>query len=75
MNLSSKRAWMLAIVSTMLIAAYLLWPEHRAHVFGLLPYAFLFLCPLLHFFHGGHNHGRRVRNELTAPATAPKEGA
>jgi len=56
MNLSSKRAWMLAIVSAMLIAAYLLWPEHRAHLFGLLPYAFLFLCPLLHFFHGGHGH-------------------
>jgi hypothetical protein len=24
----------------------------------LLPYAFLFACPLLHFFHGGHHrHG------------------
>lgn len=56
MNLSSKRAWMLAIVSASLIAAYLLWPEHRTHLFGLLPYAFLFLCPLLHFFHGGNGH-------------------
>jgi hypothetical protein len=74
MNLSSKRAWILAIVSSMLIAAYLLWPEHRAHVFGLFPYAFLLLCPLLHFFHGGHNQGQRALNELTAPNPAPKDG-
>ena len=57
MNLSSKRAWILAIVSAGLIAAYLFYPEHRAHMFGLLPYAFLFVCPLLHFFHGHHHHG------------------
>lgn len=57
MNLSSKRAWLLAIVSAALIAAYLFYPEHRAHMFWLLPYAFLFACPLLHFFHGGHHHG------------------
>ncbi len=62
MSLSSKRAWILAIVSAMLITAYLLWPEHRAHFFGLAPYAFLLLCPLLHFFHGGHNHGQREMN-------------
>lgn len=56
MNLFSKRAWLLAMLSAMLVAAYLIWPVHRAHVFGLLPFAFLFFCPLLHFFHGGHRH-------------------
>lgn len=52
MNLSSKRAWLLAVASAALIAAFLLYPEHRQHFFGLIPYAFLFACPLLHFFHG-----------------------
>lgn len=58
MNLSSKRAWLLAAVSATLIAVFLLFPEHRGHLFGLLPYALLFACPLLHFFHGGHQHGQ-----------------
>lgn len=33
---------------------------HHAHFFGLLPYALLLLCPLLHLFmhsgHGGHGN-------------------
>lgn len=29
--------------------------EHTAHLFGVLPYALLLLCPLLHLFmHSGH---------------------
>ena len=48
MNLSSRRAWLLAAASAALIAAFLLYPEHRQHFFGLIPYAFLFACPLLH---------------------------
>ncbi len=58
MNVSSKRAWLLAAVSAALIAVFLLYPEHRQHLFDLIPYAFLFACPLLHFFHGGHHHGQ-----------------
>ena len=37
------------------IAAFYLITEHTAHVFGLLPFALLLLCPLLMLFrHGGH---------------------
>lgn len=36
------------------IAAFFLFTEHRAHLFGILPFALLLLCPLLHMFHGGH---------------------
>ena len=59
MNLSNKRSWLLAAVSAALIAALLFYPEHRQHLFGLIPYAFLLACPLLHFFHHGHHHGHR----------------
>ena len=38
------------------IAGFLLLTEHRAHVFGMLPFAFLLACPLLHvLMHGGHH--------------------
>ena len=37
------------------IAGFYLVVEHTAHVFGILPYALLLLCPLLHLLmHGGH---------------------
>jgi hypothetical protein len=38
------------------IAVFFLWEEHRAHILGVLPYAVLLLCPLIHLFmHRGHN--------------------
>lgn len=41
------------------IAVYLLFTEHREHVFVFLPYLFLLACPLMHFFmHDGHLHGK-----------------
>lgn len=42
------------------IAGFFLITEHRAHLFGALPYLLLLACPLMHFLHGGHKggHGR-----------------
>ena len=40
-----------------LIAGYFLYTEHRAHLYGALPYVLLLLCPLMHYFHHG-GHGR-----------------
>ncbi len=42
------------------IAAFFLLTEHKAHMFGALPYLLLAACPLMHIFmhHGhGHHHG------------------
>ena len=40
------------------IIGFLLLTEHRAHLFGALPYVFLLACPLFHLLlhgrHGGH---------------------
>ena len=56
---SSK--WMLVFIGFALVAGFFLLTEHRAHVFGYLPYLLLLACPLMHLFghgHGGHaNHG------------------
>ena len=41
----------------LLVAAYFLITEHRAHVVQYLPFLLLAACPLLHMFHGHGNHG------------------
>lgn len=47
--------WFFAVV-----ALFYLLSEHRAHLFGILPYLLLLACPLMHLFmhHGHHGHGR-----------------
>lgn len=40
-----------------LIAAYFLIAEHRAHVIQFLPFLLILACPLLHLFHGHGGHG------------------
>ena len=47
----------LILLAFLAIAGFFLFTEHRAHLFGVLPFLLLLACPLLHFFHGGHgNH-------------------
>ena len=53
------------MIAFLVIAAFFLIMEHTAHVFGLLPYVLLLLCPLLHMFmHSGHgdhaNHAGHI---------------
>ena len=49
---------LLATAGFLLIVAFFLTTEHRAHLFGALPYLLLLACPFLHAFaHGGHGHG------------------
>ena len=46
----------LVLIAFIAIAAFSLITEHSAHFFGILPFALLLLCPLLHLFmHGGHS--------------------
>lgn len=41
-------------------AAFYLFLEHRAHLFGVLPYLLFALCPLMHLFmHRTHAHDPR----------------
>ncbi|MGB3941523.1 MAG: DUF2933 domain-containing protein [Candidatus Manganitrophaceae bacterium] len=48
----------LALIAFLLIAAFFLFSEHRAHFFGILPFLFLLACLFLHMFmHGGHGEG------------------
>ena len=49
----------IALLIFLSIGAFFLWTEHRAHVFGYLPYGLLALGVVAHLFmHGGHGgHG------------------
>lgn len=62
----------LVTIAFLLIAAFFLLSEHRAHAFGILPYLLLLACPLRHIFmhggHGGHGgHGRHTQHKETEP--------
>jgi hypothetical protein len=63
---SGLRGWLFSrtgpvLLAFLAIAAFFLFTEHRAHLFGILPYLLLLACPLLHLFmhgrHGGHGEG------------------
>lgn len=44
------------LVMFLAIAGFFLFTEHRAHLFGWLPFLILLACPLLHvFMHRGHS--------------------
>ena len=48
----------IALLVVGLVGGFFLITEHRAHLFGALPYLFLLACPLMHvFMHHGHQHG------------------
>lgn len=71
----SRSRWIFILFA--LIALFFLVSEHRAHVFGALPYLLLFACPLLHIFHGhghGHHHGsRHPSSEGQRPGAGPAD--
>jgi hypothetical protein len=53
------------LLAFLAVAAFFLVTEHTAHLFGMLPYVLLLLCPLLHLFlHGRHSgHGGHAGHE------------
>jgi hypothetical protein len=67
-----------ALVGFLVVAAFFLFGEHRAHFFGVVPYLLLLACLLLHFFvHGGHgrhdSHGGSGQDTDTEAHT-PRHG-
>lgn len=62
----------LVTIGFLLIAAFFLFSEHRAHTLGVLPFLLLAACPLLHMvMHRGHQghggHGRHAGHKEIEP--------
>jgi hypothetical protein len=57
-QLNATPAWRsrLVLVGFLSVVGFFLWTEHRAHLFGALPYLLFLACPLMHLFHHGHGH-------------------
>jgi hypothetical protein len=57
----SRGGVVLLVVSA--VVGFLLFTEHRAHVLGVLPFAFLLACPLMHIFMHHGSHSRKADDE------------
>jgi len=64
----------LAAAGFLLVGLFFLLSEHRAHLFGILPFLLILACPLMHLFmHRGHgDHGHHRHEERTRK---PESGA
>lgn len=51
------------LIGFMAVAGFFLLTEHRAHLFGILPFLLLLACPLMHLFHGHGGHGGHEGDE------------
>jgi len=65
---SESRNWLrsrgnILLLLVLAIVGFLLFTDHRTHVFGILPYLLLLACPFLHMFmhrgHGKHGNDRK----------------
>ncbi len=69
---SNGSSWIarLVLFAFLGIAGFYLITEHRAHLYGILPWALFaavpFLCIFMHFGHGHGGHGGGSRNELSS---------
>ena len=61
----TPRGYNWILVAFLAIAVFFLITEHRAHLFGALPFLLLLACPLMHLFmHHGHGaHGSHDGND------------
>ena len=67
----------ITLIIFLIIGAFFLVTEHRAHLSGWLPYwpyLLLLACPLMHLFmHGGHGHGGHESSETSNESTQEKK--
>lgn len=66
-----------ALIVFLVIAAFFLVTEHRAHLSGWFPYwpyLLLLACPLMHrFMHGGHGHAGHGSSETSNGSAKEKK--
>jgi len=67
----------IALIVFLVIAAFFLVAEHRAHLSGWFPYwpyLLVLACPLMHLFmHGGHGHRGHGSGAISAESAKEKK--
>jgi DUF2933 family protein len=67
----------IAFIVFLVIAAFFLVTEHRAHLAGWIPYwpyLLLLACPLMHLFmHGGHGHAGHGSSDASNESAKEKK--
>lgn len=57
--MGSRSSRLILACAFLAVLGFFMLTEHRAHLFGALPYVLLLACPLFHLLlhgrHGGHN--------------------
>ena len=66
---SRRSKWIL--IGFLAVGAFFLLAEHRAHLYGALPYLLLMACVLMHLFHGHGSHGGHDTGRLSARDDVP----
>jgi len=72
---SSRSKWI--FFGFLAVGGFFLFTEHRAHLYGALPFLLILACPLMHLFHGHGGHGGSHDNQINetngkaAPNTPP----
>ena len=57
------------------VAAFFLFTEHRAHLFGVLPYLLLLACPVMMLFmHHGHENSEHHDHSPQKPERSRTQG-
>lgn len=55
---STRPGYWIVVCALVALAGFYFWNDHRAHLWGALPYLLLLACPFIHFFmHRKHDHG------------------
>jgi hypothetical protein len=62
------------LIGFLRIGGFYLVTEHRAHLFGILPFLFLPVCLVMHFFMHGHGHGHGGTS-TPADTASPEAGS
>ncbi|MDP3857679.1 MAG: DUF2933 domain-containing protein [Stagnimonas sp.] len=61
----------LVLIGFAAVALFFMLTEHRAHLYGWLPFVLLAACPLMHLFHGHGGHaGHKAHGADPTPERA-----
>ena len=70
MNTDTRSRSSLVLIGFLIVAGFFLVTEHRAHLFGILPFVLLLACPfllLLHAWQSWVHRGREGDNRSNEP--------